>query len=356
MSRTAALDAALAHVDSGTLLADLSRRVAFRTESQRPGRVPELRAYLADEMVPAVTRLGCTARIIENPHRRPENSSLRTGSRPLPYPPCSLRPRRRDRGHDEQWSAGLVRGGSWHATAAGTAAGPPTTRDSTRSIWRRWQTSCAIRGRLGFNAKLLVEMGEEVGLTGPARAARALPRRARAPTCSSPRTVRAWPPTHRRSSSAPAAHPISCCEWPFATVRTTRATGAACCQSGDHTGRRPGEHRRWPRANPGTGTAAATGSGQRPASAAPSPCRWRPARSPRRRGLGRTGFDPSGTARGLEHLRDTRHRRGQSGRAGGRNSRHRCGALRAQIGSRHRRGRARRRAARTPRHPWVRHG
>ena len=46
------------------------------------------------------------------------------------------------------------------------AAAPPTTRASTRSISPRWARCSPRAGRLGFNAKLLIEMGEEVGSPG----------------------------------------------------------------------------------------------------------------------------------------------------------------------------------------------
>ena len=43
-------------------------------------------------------------------------------------------------------------------------AAPPTTRASTRSISRRLRAVRDARGgKLGFNAKFLVEMGEEIG-------------------------------------------------------------------------------------------------------------------------------------------------------------------------------------------------
>ena len=49
---------------------------------------------------------------------------------------------------------------------AGTAAASPTTRASTRSTCRRWPTCSPSAARLGFNAKYLIEMGEETGSPG----------------------------------------------------------------------------------------------------------------------------------------------------------------------------------------------
>src|SRR5262249_28554874 len=49
------------YFDSGAFLADLTRRVAFRTESGVAGHRPDPLAYLEQEMVPAARRLGAGA-------------------------------------------------------------------------------------------------------------------------------------------------------------------------------------------------------------------------------------------------------------------------------------------------------
>ena len=47
---------------------------------------------------------------------------------------------------------------------ASTAAAPPTTRASTASTWRRCARCAQARGgKLGFNAKFIIETGEEIG-------------------------------------------------------------------------------------------------------------------------------------------------------------------------------------------------
>jgi acetylornithine deacetylase/succinyl-diaminopimelate desuccinylase-like protein len=167
MNRAAALDAALAHFDSGAFLADLTRRVAFRTESQNPGRSAELRAYLAEEMVPAVRRLGCTTRIVGNPApdagefllaHRIEDSALPTV---LVYGHGDV-----TLGQDEQWSAGLdpwrvvVRQDRWYGRGIADNKGQHSINLAALD------TVLRIRGRLGFNLKILVETGEEVGSPG----------------------------------------------------------------------------------------------------------------------------------------------------------------------------------------------
>src|SRR5262245_10704846 len=67
-SRAGAMARARAYVESGSFERDLARRVAFKTESQKlPESLPQLRAYLTEEMVPAFTRLGFASRIYDNP-------------------------------------------------------------------------------------------------------------------------------------------------------------------------------------------------------------------------------------------------------------------------------------------------
>lgn len=65
--RQQALDLAVRAHDGGALLADLARRVAFRTESQEPARAEALHAYLSDEIAPALAALGFRSRLADNP-------------------------------------------------------------------------------------------------------------------------------------------------------------------------------------------------------------------------------------------------------------------------------------------------
>src|SRR5262249_10870516 len=67
MSRSAAIARAHAHYDDGTFLADLRRRVAIPSSSQEPERAAALRAYLDDEIAPALAPLGFACRVFDNP-------------------------------------------------------------------------------------------------------------------------------------------------------------------------------------------------------------------------------------------------------------------------------------------------
>jgi len=66
-TRESAISAALEAFDSGRFLADLDRRVSYRTESQVESSAPELQAYLRNEIAPTFGRLGFTCRIVANP-------------------------------------------------------------------------------------------------------------------------------------------------------------------------------------------------------------------------------------------------------------------------------------------------
>src|SRR5260370_36038494 len=67
MARADAIARAREHLHSGTFLAELDRRVAYRTESQNPERRDALRAYLEEELQPAFTQLDFSTSLVESP-------------------------------------------------------------------------------------------------------------------------------------------------------------------------------------------------------------------------------------------------------------------------------------------------
>ena len=71
MSRSNAIARAHASFDDGRFLTALSRRVAIPSTSQESARAGALRAYLDDEIAPALTPLGFTCRVLDNPHGPP---------------------------------------------------------------------------------------------------------------------------------------------------------------------------------------------------------------------------------------------------------------------------------------------
>ncbi|MEV0633660.1 M20 family metallopeptidase [Streptomyces sp. NPDC050619] len=167
-TRDTAIDRASAYFDSGAFLADLSRRVAYPTQSRPPVDTTKLRAYLADELAPAASRLGAATRIIDNPEpdagpfllaHRHESDDLPTV---LVYGHADVVP-----GQDDRWRTGLS---PWQLVVEGDRLYGRGTADNkgqhTVNLAALEQVLTTRGGKLGFNLKLLMETGEETGSPG----------------------------------------------------------------------------------------------------------------------------------------------------------------------------------------------
>ncbi len=181
MSKAAALADIAHYFDRGSFVADLARRIALRTESQRTAPVAVLRAYLEQELTPALEAIGFACTLLPNPV--PGAGDFLYAERiEDPLLPTVL-----SYGHGD-----VVFGmtGKWH----GGRSPWTLARDGDRLYGRgaadnKGQHSINIaalaavvarRGRLGFNCKLLVETGEEVGSPGLKELCRAEQARLRA--------------------------------------------------------------------------------------------------------------------------------------------------------------------------------
>jgi acetylornithine deacetylase/succinyl-diaminopimelate desuccinylase-like protein len=171
-SRAGAIARASAHFASGAFRADLARRVAMRTESETPAHAADLRAYLADEIAPALAPLGFAVTIVDD-----------AAIGPLPFLiaerheadglPTALLYGHGDvvAGDAERWRAGLspwtvtVEGERWYGRGTADSKGQHTI------LLAGLAAVLAERGRLGCNARLLIEMGEEAGSPGLRRLA-----------------------------------------------------------------------------------------------------------------------------------------------------------------------------------------
>jgi acetylornithine deacetylase/succinyl-diaminopimelate desuccinylase-like protein len=168
VTRSAAVARASDYFDCGDFLADVARRVAFRTESGSAAQRPELLAYLEQEMVPAARRLGADARVLDNPgtgggplliaHRH-EGAGLPTV---LTYGHADVVPAEPGR-----WRAGLdpwrvtVEGDRWYGRGTADSKGQHTINLAALE-----HVLAARGGRLGFNLKVLIETSEESGSPG----------------------------------------------------------------------------------------------------------------------------------------------------------------------------------------------
>lgn len=167
MTRSAAIAAARAYFDRGEFIADLARRVAHRTESQEQGRQSELLTYLTGEIQPLLERMGFICTLLDNP---------KAGAGPFLYAERIEDPDAVTvlsyghgdviRGLDNQWRSGLS---PWTLKQEGDRLyGRGTADNKGQHSINLAALDCVLksRGRLGFNVKLILETGEEVGSPG----------------------------------------------------------------------------------------------------------------------------------------------------------------------------------------------
>jgi acetylornithine deacetylase/succinyl-diaminopimelate desuccinylase-like protein len=168
MSRQQAVDLATAYFDEGIFQATLARRVAMPTESQEPGKLAILTAYLTDELTPFLSTLGFECSIVPNPiedgapfllaHRREPGSTFTV----LSYGHGDV-----VRGYAPQWHAGLapwslnIQGDRWYGRGTADNKGQHTINLAALE-----QVIQARDGKLGYDVKLIIEMGEETGSPG----------------------------------------------------------------------------------------------------------------------------------------------------------------------------------------------
>ncbi len=167
-TRDGAIARAALHYDDGSFLADLTRRVAIRSESQVPESFPELRRYLGEEIAPALAAMGYETAIHDNPvkgggpflvGKRIEDSALPTV---LTYGHGDV-----IRGLDAQWREGLS---PWRLAQQGEVIYGRGTADNKGQHSINLAALAAVLaergGRLGFNSTVMIETSEEIGSPG----------------------------------------------------------------------------------------------------------------------------------------------------------------------------------------------
>ena len=168
MSRQQAIDQTLARFDDGRFQQTLARRVAFRTESQDAASGPILRSYLDDEIAPQLEALSFTCRVVDNPisGKSPfllaERIEADAAFTMLTYGHGDV-----VRGYDAQWRTGLkpweivVEGNRWYGRGTADNKGQHTI-----NLTALEQVLAVREGKLGYNVKIILEMGEEDGSPG----------------------------------------------------------------------------------------------------------------------------------------------------------------------------------------------
>ncbi|HEY8610233.1 MAG TPA: M20/M25/M40 family metallo-hydrolase [Roseomonas sp.] len=166
-SREGAIARAERCFDEGGYIDALRRLVAVRTESQRPDAMPELRRYCTETIPALLDGMGFACAVVENP--KPGFGPVMLATRiEDPSRPTVLIYGHGDvvHGQSGRWSEGLdpwsvvERGEHWYGRGVVDNKGQHLIAiEALRAV-------IAERGCLGFNAKIFIETGEEVGSPG----------------------------------------------------------------------------------------------------------------------------------------------------------------------------------------------
>lgn len=168
MTEQQAVNQAMRYFDSGEFQRLLARRVACATESQRADRDGELHHYLQQEIAPQLAAIGFTLHLIDNPAANNPPFLVATRIEEATLPTLLLY------GHgdvvfgdDENWRDGLnpwqltEEGDRWYGRGSADNKGQHCV--NLAALEQIYQ---ARGGRLGFNCKILFEMGEEISSPG----------------------------------------------------------------------------------------------------------------------------------------------------------------------------------------------
>ncbi len=167
MTRAKAIETAAQYFDTGCFVRDLSALVAHETESQVPDKAAELPQYLKQALIPRLGAMGFTCKIHQNPvdgfgpilvAERVEDDTLPTV---LTYGHGDV-----IRAQTEQWRDGLH---PFRLVDEGDRLYGRGTADNKGQHLINMAAMNAVldtRGSLGFNSRILIEMGEEMGSPG----------------------------------------------------------------------------------------------------------------------------------------------------------------------------------------------
>lgn len=167
MTRDTAIAQAEAGFDAGDFIADLRELVAQKTESQTPSRAAELPRYLRDALVPRFEAMGFRCAIQANPVAEAGPfliaERIEDDQRPtvLSYGHGDV-----IRAQTDQWRDGLhpfrlveKRDKLYGRGSADNKAQHLINMSALKAVLE-------TRGALGFNCRVLIEMGEEMGSPG----------------------------------------------------------------------------------------------------------------------------------------------------------------------------------------------
>lgn len=166
-TRNDALNDAAKYFDSGRLQADLAALVAYPSESQNPKQAAVLEQYLQEAIRPRLENIGFECALHNNPKEtggpfllasRIEDSVLPTV---LTYGHGDV-----VLGQDEHWRAALTPFELIEDGARLYGRGAADNKVQHLINIAALETVLAVRGHLGFNIKIVMETGEEIGSPG----------------------------------------------------------------------------------------------------------------------------------------------------------------------------------------------
>jgi acetylornithine deacetylase/succinyl-diaminopimelate desuccinylase-like protein len=170
-SRTGAIGRAEKYVDNGTFERELADRVAVRTESQKfpdTAAIAECHRYLDEHMKPAFEAMGFSIKTYDNPFKGQGPVLLATRIED-PALPTVLGYGHGDvvHGMEARWTKGK---GPWITARDGDRLYGRGTADNKGQHTLNMAALAAVMaergGKLGFNAKFMIETGEEAGSKG----------------------------------------------------------------------------------------------------------------------------------------------------------------------------------------------
>jgi acetylornithine deacetylase/succinyl-diaminopimelate desuccinylase-like protein len=169
MSRKDAIDQAAGYFDSGLLQSELAALIAYRSESQNSDRFDVLEQYLVEAIQPRLLAMGFECSIHDNPIDGANGGPFLIGVRVEdPSLPTILTYGHGDViwGQDDAWREGLE---PFALTEEGDRLyGRGTADNKVQHLINiaALEAVLATRGKLGFNAKIVLEMSEEIGSPG----------------------------------------------------------------------------------------------------------------------------------------------------------------------------------------------
>lgn len=169
MTRTDAIEKATAYFDSGQLQSELGALVSYRTESQNPQQADVLHQYLTHAIRPRLEAMGFECSLHDNPAPDSAGGPFLLGARIEGEDlPTVLTYGHGDviLGQDDQWYEGLEPFKLIEQADRLFGRGSADNKVQHLINIAALEAVLAVRGRLGFNVKIVMEMSEETGSPG----------------------------------------------------------------------------------------------------------------------------------------------------------------------------------------------